>query len=96
MLIENAANPGRANATAFTDPATGKAFSQALNAGEFAGVDIVSASIGGGAGSEVGFDWLGSPYDSTEAALSAAGTITLSGSQTVTIEPGTGLARLSP
>ncbi len=94
MLVEVPANPGRANAVALTDPATGKAFSQALNTGDFAGVDLVSVSSG--TGSEVGFDWLGKPYDSTSTLLTSAATITLSAGQSVTVEPGTGLARYLP
>jgi len=96
MLDETLALPGRASATATTDPATGRAFSQTFTSGEFAGVDIASVAIGGGTGNEVGFDWLGRPRDQAQAALTSVATITLSGGNSVTIEPETGLARTLP
>jgi Tfp pilus assembly protein FimT len=96
MLRESESSPGRADATQLTDPGTGRAFAQVFGTGEFAGVGIGTVSIGGGSGSEVGFDWRGRPRDQTEALLTGVGVITLTGSISVTIEPETGLARVSP
>lgn len=96
VLAENSASPGRVGATVLSDPlGNGKNYVQYLNTGDFAGVSMTGATID--AGTEVGFDWVGKPYNSTSTDLSAAGTITLSaGGFTVTVQPGTGLAKVTP
>lgn len=86
VLAENPSSPGRAGATAITDPATGKSMLVQLNAGEFAGVDMTAASFGSGA--EVGFDWLGRPLATGGSRLSSSGTVTLSGGYSVTVAVG--------
>ena len=90
------ASPGRVGATTLTDPnGSGKSFVQYLNTGDYAGVTITGATFG--SGSEVGFDWVGKPYNSSSTALTAAGTVTLSaGSYTVTVQPTTGLSKVTP
>lgn len=96
VLSENPASPGRAGASTMTDPnGSGKSYIQYLNTGDYAGVTFTGITFD--AGTEVGFDWVGKPYNSTSAALSAAGTITLSaGGYTVTVQPSTGLAKVTP
>jgi len=89
MLQELSTAPGRASATAFTDPATGRPFLQQLNFGDFIGVDLSTVTIG--TGTEIGFDWLGRPMDSSSTLLSGSGTINISGA-TITIHPESGLA----
>lgn len=96
VLAENPTSPGRAGATALTDPATGRSFSQALASGDYPGVTLTTVSIGGGTQDEVGFDWLGRPKDQAEALLTSAGTISMSGGITITIQPGTGLVSITP
>lgn len=90
VLVESTTSPGRVGAAALNDLATGRSFVQSLNAGEYIGVQITAASIGGG--SEVGFDWRGKPFNASSAALTANGTVTLTGSRTVTINGNTGYA----
>lgn len=90
ILAENPASPGRAGATALTDLATGSAFAQRLNFDAFLGVSMTSVNIG--SGSEVGFDWRGKPLNSSEADLASDGTVSLTGSSTVTINANTGYA----
>lgn len=56
---------------------------------EYAGVILSSTNFG----DQISFNYLGAPFDSSNAALSIPGTITLqygSDTQDVTIEPGTG------
>jgi type II secretory pathway pseudopilin PulG len=89
LLQEPVGSPGRSNATVMTDPGTQKAYTQTLGANQFAGVSLVSASFDSGA--ECGFDWLGKPLNSAQNALAANGTLTLSGSKTVTVQAGSGL-----
>ena len=86
ILVESIATPGRAGAQTITDPATGRAFSASLASGPMM-ADISSASIG--SGTEVGFDWRGVPFDASESAITAAGTVVIAGAS-ITIEPGTG------
>lgn len=90
ILIESTTSPGRAGATALNDVATGRSFSQALNADPFNGVTMTSVSIG--SGSEVGFDWRGKPLNSSATALAADGTVTLTGGRVITIRAGSGYA----
>ncbi len=80
---ESASSPGKAGATAITDPATGVAFLRRLNTGEFAGVALTSVSAD--SGSEIGFDWKGTPLNSGEGVLSANATITVSNASTITV-----------
>jgi prepilin-type N-terminal cleavage/methylation domain-containing protein len=89
VLGEPSGNPGRANAVAINDPATGRTYNVMLGADSSAGIAITSVSIGGG--SEVGFDWKGRPLTSAGADLSAPGIVTITGNRTVTIQAGTGL-----
>lgn len=90
VLQENPASPGRAGANVLADPAfAGKDYVQSLGTGDYAGVSIVRAEFG--AGTDVGFDWLGRPSDSTAADLTDAGVVTLSGGTTVTVQAVTGL-----
>ena len=96
MLEESLSTPGRVSATAMTDPATGRAFSQSFAGGELAGVDIASVAIGGGTANEVGFDWLGRPKDQAQVLLTSTGTITLSSGNSVTVQADTGLAKALP
>ena len=74
-------------------PVTGdNKFKVFLNQDEFTGVEIASASFGGG--DEVGFDWLGTPYDGKGALLTEDGTVVLSASgnsATVRVTADTGL-----
>ncbi len=91
VLQEDPTNPGRVGATALTDPAnTGKTYVQYLGTGEF--VTVTLSSVVSGTGSEIGFDWIGKPYDSTSTALTSAAVVTLTGGKTVTVQPITGLA----
>jgi MSHA pilin protein MshC len=95
VLCENPASPGRAGATVMTNPnGNGKTFVQYLNAGEYAGVTMTGVTLD--AGAEIGFDWVGKPYNSASTALAAAGTVTLSSGYTITIQPATGLAKVTP
>lgn len=94
ILQEHLDSPGRGGAAMLTDPATGRDFTQSLSSGEFAGVTITGVSIGDGY--EVGFDWRGRPRDSALAALSSAGSISLSEGNTVTIQPETGFTSVQP
>lgn len=94
MLIESASVPGRVGAVDFVDPSTGRAWSKSLNTGDYVGVDLISVAIG--AGSEIGFDWMGRPFDSGSTPLITQGVVSLSGGQTVTIEAGTGLVGFVP
>lgn len=91
VLAENPASPGRAGANVLIDPGfAGRNYVQYLNSGEFAGVTIASAAFD--AGAEVGFDWLGRPYNATSSLLAAAGVVTLTGGTTVTVQVETGVA----
>lgn len=90
VLIENTASPGRAGATALNDFATGRPFVQTMNTAPFTAISLTAVSIAGS--NEVGFDWRGKPLNASEAALSTDGTITLTGSRTVTIKANTGYA----
>lgn len=95
VLAENAASPGRAGASVMTDPnGSGKSYIQYLNTADYAGIQITSANFDSGA--EVGFDWVGKPYNSSSTALAAAGTVTLTGGYTVTVQPTTGVAKVTP
>lgn len=88
VLAESTSTPGFASATTIVDPATGSAMVVRLNRNEFAGVTIVSANFGGLA--TVGFDRLGRPLKTDGTVLAADGTVTLSGSKTITVTRPTG------
>lgn len=89
LLVEDTSNPGKANALTLRDPATGRDYIQTLNTDSLVGVEIISATFD--SGDDVGFDWLGQPLNDTGAELSAAtGSVTLTGSNTVTIVKTTG------
>lgn len=94
LRIEQRANPGRANALPWTDPATGRDHMQRFGESEYAGASLVSASIGGG--TWVGFDWQGRPLSFSGAALTTTGTIGLGSGLEVRIEPGTGHVGVLP
>jgi prepilin-type N-terminal cleavage/methylation domain-containing protein len=89
VLAENSASPGRAGATTLTDMATGKPYSITLGANEFAGTTITSVNFDGA--SEIGFDWLGQPLNSSQTSLAANGTISMGGGRSVTVQIGTGM-----
>jgi prepilin-type N-terminal cleavage/methylation domain-containing protein len=89
VLQEPAGTPGRVNAVSINDPSTQKAWVQTLGTAQFSGVSITAASFDSAA--EIGFDWLGKPLNSAQASLAANGTVTLTGSQTVTVQAGSGL-----
>lgn len=91
VLAENPASPGRTGALTITDPATGQPFVERMNINEYAGVDLTSASFDGA--SEVGFDWLGRPVNSTQNPLAANGVVILGsgGGATITVGAGNGM-----
>ena len=88
VLAEDPEDPGRAGASVIPDPATGRTFTQTLNAGPFAGVLLLGADFDGQP--EIGFDWLGQPRNSTESDLDDEGSVTLTGGQRLTVAVGTG------
>jgi len=90
LFMENPASPGKAGRQAVTHPMEQASGVIALNSGPFAGVTISSASIGGGV--EVEFDNLGAPYNASEVALTASGSVSLSSGNSVTIQPVSGFA----
>jgi prepilin-type N-terminal cleavage/methylation domain-containing protein len=94
ILVEDPASPGRVGATALTDPSTGGAFVTTMGVDVFVGVGITSAVFDGD--DEVGFDWLGRALNSSENLLTAKGTATLSGGQSVTVEIDTGYIEYVP
>ena len=94
LRLEPLGNPGRAQSVAWTDPATGRAFTQAFNTGEWVGVTIASASFGGG--TWIGFDRLGRPLTYGESMLSTTGQVTLDGAVVVSVEPDTGRVAVTP
>lgn len=89
VLAEPVGLPGRANAAPVDGSNPSRQRSQQLNEGPFAGVVITNVNFDGA--TEVGFDWLGRPLNSTQQLLALPGTITLTGDRQVTVEPGTGL-----
>ena len=88
ILVEDLSNPGRANATALPDAATGRSFVQSLDAGSLSGVRFVSVDFDSNL--EVGFNWLGKPLNSTETQLTAEGSVILTGGHSINIVPETG------
>lgn len=94
ILAENPASPGRAGATVITDMATGKPFVTTVGVNEYVGVSMTACNFDGA--TEVGFNWLGKPLNSTGAALAAQGSVTLSAGNRVTVEAVTGCIRYVP
>ncbi|MBX3403618.1 MAG: hypothetical protein KF699_09450 [Phycisphaeraceae bacterium] len=94
LWVEQRANPGRANALPWADPATGREHMQRFGESEFAGVSLVSASIGGG--TWAGFDWQGRPLSFSGAALTTTAAIGFGSGVEVLIEPGTGHVGIVP
>jgi prepilin-type N-terminal cleavage/methylation domain-containing protein len=93
VLAEDPANPGRVNATAMTDMATGKQYTTTLGVNDYVGVSVTGCNFDGG--TEVGFDWLGRPIVSG-GPLVAQGTITLTGGRQIVVEAGSGHIRYTP
>lgn len=88
VLEEPDGAPGRANAAAIIDAASGREFVTRVDE-VFPSVSIVSVAFD--QGTEVGFDWRGVPLSSEGAGLSAPGVVTISGGRTITVHPGSGL-----
>lgn len=93
LYVENPANPGKANRVALARPLDGATGAITINDPPFSGVTVSAVNINGGR--QIEFDSFGKPYDNSSAALTAAGTITLSSSVTITIRPVTGLTEVS-
>lgn len=91
ILAEDPAAPGRAGAVAITDPATGQSFVVRLGQHESAGVVLQSVTVTGG-GSDLGFDWLGRPLNSTGTRLTTDTTIALSSGVSISVAGGAGIA----
>ena len=94
LRVEPIGNPGRLQAEQWLDPATGRGFQQELAAGQWEGVSLVGASIGGG--TWVGFDARGRPLNHSELPLSTPAQITLTGPLVVSVEPESGHVEVSP
>ena len=92
MFQENRTSPGRAGRSAMIDTSTGKVHAQTISAEEFGGTTISAVSLGGG--TEIGFDWLGRPINSSEILLTSDGTITLSNGRIVTVIAAAGAVRV--
>lgn len=86
--VEDPSSPGKSNASPVTDAATGRDLVVTLGGDEYVGVELVSAAFDGNP--DIGFDWLGEPLNASESALSANGTVSLTGGWTVTVTAGTG------
>jgi prepilin-type N-terminal cleavage/methylation domain-containing protein len=92
---EDPGTPGKANALAMTDPATGGNYTQVMDSDPFYGVTVVSASFTGtdvDTVPDIGFDWIGRPLTKDSISLSGVGAVTLTGGYVVNVEPGTGYA----
>lgn len=85
-FVEDAANPGKANRLALTDPLTRKALVLDLST---SGVNLATALFNGT--SEVQFDELGTPHDASGTPLTSDGRVNLSGGRTVRVTRNTGL-----
>lgn len=94
LLAEPDGGTGLADAQPLPDPATGRQLGLTLNTGEFAGVEIASASFDGAA--VLGFDWLGSPLDETGNPLAADGAVVLASGLTIEVRALTGDIRVGP
>lgn len=85
VLKDESGSPGFASAAALTDPATGRAFSQVLNTGNYAGVSLLSATT-----ASFGFDPKGRPVDTSGAIRTANVTIGVTGGRSATVTKSTG------
>lgn len=94
ILQENYASPGRAGASIITDLATGKPYTITLNTGDYVGVNFTSVTFG--AGTEIGFNWLGKPYISDSTALASQGSVIFTTGSRVNVEVTTGYAAFVP
>jgi prepilin-type N-terminal cleavage/methylation domain-containing protein len=92
MFQESRTSPGRAGRTPMIDTSTGRAHAQTIGAAEFGGTTISAVSLGGG--TEIGFDWLGQPMNSSENLFTSDGTITLSNGRTITVIAVAGAVRV--
>ncbi len=81
---EDPDNPGRANRSLLTDPATSTTFVVTLGSGSYVGSTIESVTIPG-SGAEIGFDYLGRPLLEDETAMESDATITLAGSHAIVV-----------
>lgn len=88
ILAEDPDNTGRAAATVLNDPATGRVFTQTLNAGDFNGVQMTAINFD--SQDEIGFDWLGRPLNATEATMGTTGSVVLTGNHVVVVSMETG------
>jgi Tfp pilus assembly protein FimT len=93
LLVEDPANPGRANAVALTDTATAQPYLTQLGVDPLVGVVLQSAAFDGQP--IIGFDWLGRPLNSTGALLAANGQAVFQSGATVAVTAGSGLATFS-
>lgn len=89
LLMESASDPGKTNASALDDPATGRSFVQTLDTEDFSGVTFAEVNFDGGP--DIGFDAAGRPLNDSENPLSQEGVARFVRGHTVTITPGTGL-----
>lgn len=89
VYVEDAANPGKANRVALTDPLSRTAMVVRLgDAGQ--GIDAVDF----GATNEVQFDASGSPFDAGGTPLATDGTVTMAGGAVVRVTRNTGLVTI--
>jgi len=86
VYVEDASNPGRGNRLAMADPLTRSAMTIQLGTD---GVGLEAVEFGGD--EEVRFDQFGAPYDEDGDALSADGTVGLTGGGTIRVTKNTGL-----
>lgn len=89
LYEEDAANPGKANRVAVTHPVTQSSASVQLGSGEFGGASMTAASFNGS--NELEFDSFGRPYDTSSAALTSDGAITLNNGVSLTVRRVSGL-----
>ena len=93
VYVEDLANPGKVGRVLMQSPLDRDTGAVQFGSGASLNVAIVSADINSTA--EIEFDSFGVPYDANRAAISSAGTITLSDSVTVTIHPVSGFVEQS-
>jgi hypothetical protein len=84
MWIETWASPGLASTVPLVDLATGLPIQRQLGQGEYAGVVMQLVNFDGG--SDLGFDWLGRPLNSSEASLVSSGSIELATAQGTNVQ----------
>jgi prepilin-type N-terminal cleavage/methylation domain-containing protein len=88
LVIEPSPGAGWAAAVPLTDPHTGKAMVTSFLSEDWAGVDIVSVSCGGGG--DCGFNAAGAPVNAAGSPITSAGQIVLKHGGSVRIEPRSG------